>query len=162
MLPTQTLSLIDMWSDHKMLLQKYEQAVQAEDNDLKRPTLWYTDLNARNIFISATSHPSLNSIIDSQSPQILPLYLQAQLLLFSEDDIQVSEESASEDPELKKIKDSGEVRDAWVHKVYADGTRAYKPLLFKAQPFPHQFVLPDVIVCFDKSERIPYTDCLKV
>src|SRR5208282_1640051 len=92
--------------EHQMLLQKYEQAVEAlipEEEDLQRPTLWHTDLNSRNLFISFTGHPSLNSIIDWQSTQILPLYLQAQLPLFIEDDIQISEESASKDPELKKI-----------------------------------------------------------
>ena len=131
-----------------MLLQKYEQAVQSlipEDKDLQRPTLWHTDLSSRNVFISATGHPSLNSIIDWQSTQILPLYLQAQLPLFLEDDIQISEESASQDPELRKIRDSRTDRDAWVNKVYAIGTRAYNPLLFKALSFPHLSLLSDVI-----------------
>lgn len=135
-------------SEHKLLLEKYEQAIDAlipKDKDLQRPTLWHTDLNSRNIFISATGHPSLNSIIDWQTTQILPLYLQAQSPLFIEDDIHISDETASHDPELKKLKDSRTVRDAWVHKVYAAGTRAYNPLLFKALSFPHRSLLCDVI-----------------
>jgi len=135
-------------SEHKMLLEKYEQAIDAlipDDKDLQRPTLWHTDMNSRNIFISATGQPSLNSIIDWQSTQILPLYLQAQCPLFLEDDIHISDETASKDPELKKLKDSRAARDAWVYKVYAVGTRAYNPLLFKALSFPHRSLLSDVI-----------------
>ena len=135
-------------SEHKLLLEKYEQVIDVlvpEDKDLQRPTLWHTDLNARNIFISPTGHPSLNSIIDWQSTQILPLYLQAQLPLFLEDDIHISDDTASQDLELKKFKDSRAARDAWVHKVYAVGTRAYNPLLLKALSFPHRSLLSDAI-----------------
>jgi hypothetical protein len=91
-----------------MLLEMYEQAVQAlipEDKDLQRPTLWHADLSSRNTFISASGHPLLNSIKDWQSTQILPLYLQAQLPLFLEDDIQISEEFASQDTELGKMRE---------------------------------------------------------
>lgn len=139
---------LSTYLEHQMLLQKYEQSVKAlipEEEELQRPTLWHTDLSPQNIFISPTGHPSLNSIIDWQSTQILPLYLQAQLPLFIEDDIQISEESASKDPALRKIKDSRTARDAWLHKVYAVGTRAYNPFLFKALSFSQRSLLSDVI-----------------
>jgi Phosphotransferase enzyme family len=93
--------------EHLALLEKFVVAVRSlipSDAELQRPTLWHADLSSQNIFIATAGRPSLNCIIDWQSTQILPLYLQAQIPLFIQDDIEISEDMASQDPELVKIR----------------------------------------------------------
>jgi hypothetical protein len=41
----------------------------------------------------------------------------------------------------------------WAHKVYAVGTQAYNPLLFKGLSFPHRSLLSDVIFYAGQTEK---------
>ena len=131
-----------------MLLQKYEQAAESlipDDKDLLRPTLWHHDLSPRNVFTSATGNPSLTDIIDWQGTEILPLYLHMQIPQFLVDEEQISQDSAERDPKLKEIRDYKSAREAWLHKVYALGTQAHSPLIYKALSFPHLILFSNVV-----------------
>lgn len=68
------------------------------DSDMTRPTLWHDDLHAQNIFVDPKDPTTITGIIDWQSTEIAPLFVQARQPAFL--DYREPQTAGVERPEL--------------------------------------------------------------
>lgn len=125
-----------------LYLQIYK-LIAPSDVDLRKPTIWHQDLHVENIFVDPTAPTKVTSILDWQSTEIAPLFVQARLPQFLEHEGPRAEGlqrprlppnfDALEPAEQQRVKRLTLDQGLWI--AYKIWIRARNPAFWKALEF---------------------------